>query len=62
MSVDVTDAGWEIAFVTSVADLLTISHHNLAFVVQRLNNRPGKRLNYRTPWEVLEEAGIALQM
>ena len=43
-------------------DLLIISHHNLAFVVQRLNNRPRKRLNYRTPCEVLEEAGIALQM
>lgn len=43
-------------------DFLTISHQDLAFVVARLNNRPRKRLDYQTPCEVLEEAGIALQM
>jgi IS30 family transposase len=27
-----------------------------------LNNRPRKRLNYRTPCEVLTKAGVAPQM
>ena len=43
-------------------DFRDISHHELAFVTRRLNNRPRKRLNYLTPCEVLSKAGIALQM
>jgi IS30 family transposase len=39
-----------------------ISHHEIAFLTRRLNNRPRKRINYLTPCEVLSKAGIALQM
>lgn len=42
-------------------DFRDISHHELAFITRRLNNRPRKRLNYLTPREVLTNAGIALQ-
>ena len=43
-------------------DFRDISHHALAHVTNRLNNRPRKRLNYLTPLEVLTKAGFALQM
>jgi IS30 family transposase len=43
-------------------DFRDISHHERAFVTRRLNNRPRKRLNYRTPCEVLTKAGVAPQM
>ena len=36
--------------------------HALAYVTERLNNRPRKRLNYLTPLETLNKAGFALQM
>ncbi len=42
-------------------DFRDISHHELAFVTRRPNNRPRKRLNYLTPCEVLNKAGIALR-
>ena len=42
-------------------DVRDISHHELAFVTRRLNNRPRKRLNCLTPCEVLSKADIALQ-
>jgi len=41
---------------------LDITHQDLARVVDRLNNRPRKRLNYQTPREVLIKAGFALEM
>ena len=41
---------------------LDITHQDLARVVDRLNNRPRKRLNYQTPREVLLDAGFALEM
>lgn len=34
-------------------DLTTVSHHEVAAVVRKLNNRPRKCLSYRTPHEVL---------
>jgi len=43
-------------------DLRDISHHALAYVTERLNNRPRKRLNYLTPLEAINKAGFALQM
>jgi IS30 family transposase len=43
-------------------DFRDISHHALAHVTARLNNRPRKRLNYLTPLEALNKAGFALQM
>lgn len=43
-------------------DFRDISHHALAHVTDRLNNRPRKRLNYLTPLEALNKAGFALQM
>ena len=43
-------------------DFRDISHHALAHVTNRLNNRPRKRLNYLTPLEALNKAGFALQM
>lgn len=43
-------------------DFRDISHHALAHVTNRLNNRPRKRLNYLTPLEALNNAGFALQM
>ena len=43
-------------------DFRDISHHALAYVTERLNNRPRKRLNYLTPLEALNKAGFALQM
>jgi IS30 family transposase len=39
-----------------------ISHHALAYVTARLNNRPRKRLNYLTPLETLNKVGFALPM
>ena len=41
---------------------LDITHQDLARVVDRLNNRPRKRLNYQTPREVLIKAGFAIEM
>ena len=41
-------------------DFRDISHHELAFVTRRLNNRPRKRINYLAPCEVLSKAGIAI--
>ena len=43
-------------------DFRDISHHALAHVTNRLNNRPRKRLHYLTPLEALNKAGFALQM
>jgi IS30 family transposase len=43
-------------------DFRDISHHALAYVTERLNNRPRKRLNDLTPLETLNKAGFALQM
>jgi len=43
-------------------DFRDISHHALAHVTERLNNRPRKRLNYLTPLEALNKAGFALQL
>ena len=43
-------------------DFRDVSHHALAHVTERLNNRPRKRLNYLTPIEALQRAGFALEM
>jgi IS30 family transposase len=43
-------------------DFRDISHHVLAHVTERLNDRPRKRLNYLTPLEVLTKADFALQI
>jgi IS30 family transposase len=45
-----------------MTDFRDISHHALAHVTNRLNNRPQKRLNYLTQLEALNKAGFALQM
>ena len=42
-------------------DFTTLSHQEVAKAVSNLNNRPRKRLNYRTPNEVFACAALALQ-
>lgn len=49
-------------YIPKGTDFRDISHHMLAFVTERINNRPRKRLNYLTPSEVLKQAGFALEM
>jgi len=39
----------------------TLTHRRLAWIVERLNNRPRKSLGYRTPREVFFEPPFALQ-
>ena len=40
----------------------TITDYEIQFVMNRLNHRPRKRLNYRTPYEVfMNESGFALR-
>ena len=41
-------------------DITTVKPATLNAIAERLNNRPGKTLNYRTPHEVLQEAMVAL--
>ena len=44
------------------SDFRTISHHALAAVIRKLDNRPRNRLHYRTPAEILQKArGAVLQ-
>jgi len=38
----------------------TISEHELSFITNRLNHRPRKCLDYRTPFEVFLEHSVAL--
>lgn len=42
-------------FAPKRTDFRNISHRSLANEVQRINNRPRKRLNYQTPTEVLRK-------
>ena len=43
-------------------DFRDILRHARTHVTDRINNRPRTRLNYLTPLEALNKAGIALQM
>ena len=50
-------------FIPKNSNILELSPTALAFYVDRLNNRPRKRLGYLTPAEVfLQQSNIALQM
>jgi transposase, IS30 family len=46
-------------YISLTTDLSGISHHRVARIAQKLNNRPRKCLNFRTPSEVL---GSVLQL
>jgi IS30 family transposase len=54
--------GLRVSTTPKGTSFLDITHQDLARVVDRLNNRPRKRLNYQTPREVLLDAGFALEM
>lgn len=43
-------------------DFTTITQEQLKHIIDRLNNRPRKKLGFRTPREALEEARLALQL
>jgi IS30 family transposase len=43
-------------------DFTTITQKEINFAMERLNNRPRKRLGYRTPNQVFFKSGIALQI
>lgn len=43
-------------------DFTTITQEQLNHILERLNNRPRKKLGFRTPKEALEEARLALQL
>lgn len=49
-------------FLPKHLDLRTVSQAELDMIVQRLNNRPRKRLDYRTPCEVFRKAIGALRV
>ena len=49
-------------FLPKRTNFLELSPTVLAFHVAQLNNRPRKRLPYRTPAEVFQEARVALEM
>jgi len=48
-------------FIPKKTDLNQVSHEELDIYVNRLNNRPRKKLDYRTPREALQEAIVALR-
>jgi len=41
-------------------DFRTISQHDVVFVENRLNNRPRKTLNFKTPQEIFSDPSVAL--
>ena len=43
-------------------DFTTITQKEINFAMERLNNRPRKRLGYRTPNQVFFKSGVALQI
>ena len=43
-------------------DFTTITKKEINFAMERLNNRPRKRLGYRTPNQVFFKSGVALQI
>ncbi len=43
-------------------DFTTLTQEQLNHILDRLNNRPRKKLGFRTPREALEEALLALQL
>jgi IS30 family transposase len=47
-------------FLPRKSDFRNLDQETLDVIVLSLNNRPRKKLNYRTPCEVLEEATVAL--
>jgi IS30 family transposase len=47
-------------YVPKETDITTVKPATLNAIIERLNNRPRKSLNYRTPNEVLLEAIVAL--
>jgi IS30 family transposase len=49
-------------FIPKKTDIKTISDEELERYVQSLNNRPRKKLGYRTPNDVFREATVALAM
>jgi len=48
-------------FIPKKTDLTQVTHQELDIYVNRLNNRPRKKLEYRTPREALREAIVALR-
>lgn len=43
-------------------DFITITQQEIDMVMERLNNRPRKRLEYQTPAQVFFKSGVALQI
>ncbi|MFZ5775353.1 MAG: transposase, partial [Thermodesulfobacteriota bacterium] len=43
-------------------DFTTITQQEIDRVMERLNNRPRKRLGYQTPAQVFFKSGVALQI
>lgn len=48
-------------FIPKKTDFNQPTQEQLDIYVTRLNNRPRKKLNYRTPREALQEAAVALR-
>jgi IS30 family transposase len=48
-------------FIPKKSDLRKWNQQKLSRIVQKLNRRPRRKLNYRTPSEVFAEASVALQ-
>ena len=49
-------------YIPKKADLHALTQRELNIIVEKLNNRPRKRLNYRTPAQLFQKATGALQL
>jgi hypothetical protein len=53
---------WEDLGNERVTDFTTLTQEHLNHILDRLKNRPRKKLGFRTPREALEQALVALQL
>lgn len=49
-------------YIPKKADLHALTQNDLNLIVEELNNRPRKRLNYRTPAQLFQKLTVALQL